>query len=173
MHVPGVSYKMTYFQDHGAQIDTLFIGSSRIYHGISPKVFDAVMSAAGQTTHSFNLAANDMKPPESLEMVHQVLRQHPVRRIILEWNPLQIDPHRADQTTRRDVYWHNTRWTWAILREVHGGRSRHLYSGHSVKLWGTHLSLWSQNFVNLGRGCDQIPSRGCHPTVAEDLGPRI
>jgi hypothetical protein len=112
-----------------------------------------------------------MKPPESLEIIHQVLRQHPVRRIILEWNPLQIDPHRPDQTTSRDVSWHNARWTWAILREIPGGRARHLYSSHSGKLWRTHLSLWLQNFVNLGRGCNQSGSVDAAQPIVNDLGP--
>jgi hypothetical protein len=35
--------------------DTLFLGSSRFFHGVDPAVFDAEMARRGMPTHSFNL----------------------------------------------------------------------------------------------------------------------
>lgn len=170
-HLAEVSNKLEYFDHHFAEFDTLFIGSSRIYHGISPKVFDAETGREGCPTHSFNLAANDMKPPESFEMLRQSLRLHPVRHIFLEWTKLQIDPHGPLQTTARDVAWHNARWTWSVLREVAGGRRRHLYCYHASELWRIHLSLGLQNLVNLGRAHDlMIPSDDAWQ-LSKDLGP--
>jgi len=152
--LPEITNKMTYFRRHAVEFDTLFIGSSRFYHGISPKVFDATAVAAGRATHSFNLGIDDMKPPESLETLEKVLRVHPVQTIFLELCRLQIDPHAPDQTTERDAAWHRWRWTEAVLREIPGGRNLGLYSRHARwrGLFQVHLGLWLQNFVNLGRG---------------------
>jgi hypothetical protein len=149
--LPQITNKMTFLRSQGPTLDTLFIGSSRFYHGISPKVFDADMAAAGRVTRSFNLGVDDMKPPESLETLERVLREHRVRCVFLELCRLQIDPRPLDQTTERDVAWHRWKWTEAVLREVPGGRRKGLYSGHSGTLFHIHLRLWLENFFNLGR----------------------
>ena len=79
LKVPEVTPKLDYLEGHIGDFDTVFIGSSRIYHGVSPKVFDATTGAAGRGTHSFNLAVNDMLPPESLRMLGTLLEMRPPR----------------------------------------------------------------------------------------------
>jgi hypothetical protein len=48
------STKINYCFDTG-RYDTVFVGSSRYFHGIDPVVFDAETAKAGVATHSFNL----------------------------------------------------------------------------------------------------------------------
>src|SRR4051812_14733423 len=68
--VLGTYQKWLYFQRHKAEIDTVFIGSSRVYHAIIPPRFDAAVTAAtGKRLHSFNLGYDAMWPPESLYML--------------------------------------------------------------------------------------------------------
>ena len=50
----GVALKEERFREQKERIDILFVGSSRVFHGISPKVFDRTLHAAGRPWHSFN-----------------------------------------------------------------------------------------------------------------------
>jgi hypothetical protein len=169
--LPELSNKLDYFARHARDYDSVFIGSSRIYHGISPALFDTDLCAAGHKSHSFNLAADDLKPPESLKVLAQVMRIHPVRTVFLEWTKIQIDPHTADQTTQRDVAWHSSEWTWSVLREVPHGHERGLYSYHQGELFRIHLGLWLRHYANLGRAQDWFRPTTQRVHFREELGP--
>src|SRR5713226_6136440 len=49
-----VTPKLEYFAGHKDEFDTLFVGSSRIYHQVMPEVFDEVLRANGREARSFN-----------------------------------------------------------------------------------------------------------------------
>ena len=53
---PELDAKITHLEKNLAKYDTLFFGSSRIYRGFDPLVFDRDMAAHGERTSSFNLA---------------------------------------------------------------------------------------------------------------------
>ena len=72
-----VSEKLAYFTRHKDEFDTLFIGSSRIYHGIAPQVFDATLKARGIATTSLNLGIDGMSMPESSCFLEKILEQNP------------------------------------------------------------------------------------------------
>jgi hypothetical protein len=104
-HVPEVTPKLNYLKAHLGDFDTLFVGSSRIYHGVSPRVFDAVTSGGGKPTHSFNMAINGMMPPESLHLLRTILAMRPprLRRVFLEVASAEPNPD-TNNLTIRDVY---------------------------------------------------------------------
>jgi hypothetical protein len=105
LQVAEVTPKLDYLKSHPADFDTVFIGSSRIYHGVSPRAFDAAMAAAGRPTHSFNLAVDGMMPPESLQMARTMLAMplpH-LRTVFLEVASAQPLPD-ANNLTARDIY---------------------------------------------------------------------
>lgn len=106
LHVPEVTPKLDYLKAHLGDFDTVFIGSSRIYHGVSPRIFDATMSTSGSATHSFNLAINGMMPPESLQMARTLIALHPpnLRRLFLEVSSTRDVPELKTLTVR-DIYW--------------------------------------------------------------------
>ncbi len=104
-HVPEVTPKLDYFAAHKGDFDTVFIGSSRIYHGVSPKLFDARIAARGHQTRSFNMAINGMMPPESFHLLRAILAMRPPRlhTVFLEVASAAPDPD-PDNLTIRDVY---------------------------------------------------------------------
>src|SRR6185369_6903750 len=75
--IDGISSKIQFIREHRDEIDTLFIGSSRAYHGINPRVFDATTAAAGAPTHSYNFGVDAMLPPETFYVVDQILAAKP------------------------------------------------------------------------------------------------
>ena len=52
--IPEVTAKLQHFRQHAAEYDTLFIGSSRIYHQLIPELFDRTTAAHGLPTRTFN-----------------------------------------------------------------------------------------------------------------------
>jgi hypothetical protein len=103
--VAEVTPKLKYLEAHRRDFDTVFIGSSRIYHGVSPKVFDAAMAAAGKPTRSFNLAVAGLMPPESLYMTRTMLAMRPprLRTVFLEVASAEPIPD-MNNLTERDIY---------------------------------------------------------------------
>lgn len=57
------SPRLRWFQDHKDSYDIVFIGSSRVYHGLSPKLFDQIAAQAGHHWRTFNLGVDRMKTP--------------------------------------------------------------------------------------------------------------
>src|SRR6188472_2764883 len=68
-----ISRNLRFFERHGDEFDTLFIGSSRIRHQISPAIFDRAMRDAGFPTRSLNFGVNAMFPPEDGYFLERLL----------------------------------------------------------------------------------------------------
>src|ERR1051326_6133873 len=75
--VGGVSSKLRFLAAHRGEYDTIFLGSSRVYHGVSPAAFDAAMAAAGRRAHSYNLGIDGMLPPGTFYFIDQLLGAEP------------------------------------------------------------------------------------------------
>jgi hypothetical protein len=156
--VPEITPKLDYLKAHRADYDTLFVGSSRVYHGITPRVFDSVTAAAGKPTHTFNLGINGMQPPESLYVLRKALAiglPH-LHRVFLEIATVGPQPDTAN-LTMRDIHWRDN----AALLD---GLRRSLLNATNPKspqglagwqaadndLWATGLT-YAQNEWNIGR----------------------
>ncbi len=115
--IPEVTAKLQYFAQHKDEFDTLFIGSSRIYHHVVPEVFDRAATEHGVTAHSFNLGVSGMHPPESFYVLDQVLRLKPAKLkwVFLEFEELYPNFSKEKLATRRFFYWHNWRLTRLAL----------------------------------------------------------
>lgn len=70
------SPRWQWFAEHRDSYDVVFIGSSRIYHGISPKLFSEV---AGHSWRGFNLGVDRMRTPACLEVARRVIALHPAK----------------------------------------------------------------------------------------------
>lgn len=71
------SPRWLWFEQHKDNFDIVFIGSSRFYHGISPRLFDRVAAEAGHHWRSFNLGVDKMRPATSLALARRVLDLQP------------------------------------------------------------------------------------------------
>src|SRR5437899_5888965 len=78
-----VSLKLRFFRQHRDDFDTVFIGSSRIRHQISPAIFDRTMRQAGLPTRTFNFGINAMRPPEDGYLLeHLLVPKHSTLRCV-------------------------------------------------------------------------------------------
>lgn len=112
--------KLAYWQVHKDNIDTLFFGSSRIYRGIDPTVFDPAMADHGHPTRSFNFGIAGMSAHEANALIRRVLATKPARlhRVVVEiddWDPV-ID--RRNRLKRRGILWHDLPETASALRST-------------------------------------------------------
>jgi hypothetical protein len=181
-NVPGNSPKMQFFAAHKDEFDTIFVGSSRIYSGISPSTFDQIMASAGSPSHAFNFGVNGMYPPETFYVLEQILSLKPrkLKRVFVEMDDVQVTWLPDEQTSQRVLYWHDWKRTGVILQkmlnlDVHEHWTRKL---RTVRRWrGTillHLALFAKNFSNFGRALDLAESLvGDNQIEFGELGPKL
>ena len=167
-----VTSRLRFFQEHRDDFDTLFIGSSRFRHQISPAIFDQAMSQAGFPTRSFNFGINAMVPPETGYFLERLLHAKPrhLKWVFIELDELQARRIPETEKTRRALYWHDWKRTALLLRAiVHAGPEEGtftlfrkaaglLLAGHGKAeardLLVFHGNLFARNFGNVGRQTD-------------------
>lgn len=155
LRVPEVTPKLDYLKAHLGDFDTVFIGSSRIYHGVSPRVFDAAMAARGKPTRSFNLAIDGMMPPESLHMARTLLELRPpsLRRLFLEVSTLHDMPE-INSLTVRNVYWQDlSSLAYGFRRapvDYHNREGKYRWPAAREDM-AAALVLFARNQFNIGR----------------------
>lgn len=118
--VPVVSDKLAVLAARRDTVDTLFIGSSRVYNHLSPRVFDAELRAVGLASNSLNLGVSAMRPPESFQMLDRALALRParLRRVVLELANVIPALEPGERDTRRMTAWHRpgaTAWTLGAI----------------------------------------------------------
>lgn len=154
--VLGVYQKWLYFKKNKDQFDTIFVGSSRVYHGVVATQFDdRVKQATGQSLRSFNAAYDAMWPPESLFMVRQLLAMKPakLRWVFLECLDIYADLHAETRDTRRTAYWHDWRHTamaWASIRD------RAFDPLDRWQVTSGHATILLRNWTNQGLGAEWL-----------------
>jgi len=147
-----VSAELRFFQEHQDEFDTVFVGSSRIHHQISPATFDRIMGEAGHPTRTFNFGINGMFPPESGFVLERLLKSKPrhLKWIFLELDELEVRRIPKADASRRSVYWHDWKRTSLVLRKILEGDDR----GDARDLFFFHSGLFAKNFANIGRKTD-------------------
>jgi hypothetical protein len=160
--VDGVSPKIRFIKEHRDQIDTVFIGSSRVYHGLNPAVFDTVTTEAGGPTHSYNSGVDGMLPPETFYVAEQILALKPrnLRWVFIELDDVQVTISPEHFHTRRAVSWHDWKRTAIVasklldlnIREKWKQKKNRILQNQGALV--TDLRLLLQNLANAGRGFD-------------------
>jgi hypothetical protein len=180
-NVPGVSLKMRFFAAHKDEFDTIFIGSSRIYSGVSPFTFDQIMARAGRPSRTFNFGVNGMYPPESFYVLDQILSMNPrkLKRVFVELDDLQETSLSGEQTSQRVLYWHDWERTRLVLRktlklDANDGWKRKLRTIRRGRdRIALHAGLFARNFSNVGRASDLAESLvGSNQIELDELGPK-
>jgi hypothetical protein len=152
----GLSDKWFYFGKAKDRYDVLFVGSSRLYHGVIPPQFDArVKEVSGREMRSFNFACDAVWPPESLWLLRQILALEPAR---LRWVFLdcmdivpQLDEHNI--ATQRTATWHDWRHTLMAWRAV---AELPLPLREKWPLCTRHGTLLLRQWTNQGRGAEWL-----------------
>ena len=165
-----LSPNLRFFLQHRDDFDTLFIGSSRIRHQISPAIFDRTMREAGLPTRTFNFGVNAMVPPEDGYVLERLLTARPrhLKWVFIELDELQTKRVPETEGTRRSLYWHDGKRTALVLRAIlddpsyrDGGFVRlrklgelmlpGLENSDARDLFFFHGALFVKNFANIGR----------------------
>ena len=177
-----VSAKLRFFAAHKDEFDTIFVGSSRIHNGIAPSIFDQVLAENETPSRSFNFGASGMYPPEEFYVLEQIFALNPrnLKRLFLEIDDVQAAWLSGDQTSQRDVAWHDTKSTWLIVRkildlDVREPLARKLRMLRRARHpLARHLMLWARNLSNQGRAFDLAESFASSDQVdPEKLGPKL
>jgi hypothetical protein len=166
--VPAVQEKFDWFAVHRDDYDTLFIGSSRIYHGINPAVFDELTTAAGVPTRSFNFGIDGMFAPENAYILEHLaaLRPKNLRWVLIENSGLRPSADNRNPNNPRRLHWHDTARTTLMCRALLApGPSQSTVSRSAGDaregrwpLIGAHLRLWLTRMFNPGRGALLVQS---------------
>lgn len=152
--VPGVGPKFRYFEPRKDEFEVLFLGSSRLYHHVIPKPFDAAVSQAlAKPIRSFNFGYDGMWPPESLYVLQEILRLRPqrLRWVILEVKEVDANNEVHNQNTYRMAYWHDLAHTrMAAGAVVRASKT----TAERFKLLDLHWRHFFSCSLNQGRGTE-------------------
>ncbi len=74
-----IARKLRWCEAHKGSFDIVFIGSSRVFHGLSPRIFDDIMEKNGHHWRSFNLGMDKMGMAQSMTVAREFVATHPQR----------------------------------------------------------------------------------------------
>lgn len=155
---PAIAERLSELSRDRDSYDTLVFGSSRLYRGLDPAVFDAEAARRGRAIRSFNLAFAGMQPHETNALLRRVLSDPPaqLRYVLIEiddWSPEISEPlpnqraQNAERYTARALAWHDSTEILSVLRSVWlsaQGAPERLDQALS------HLSHWGARLLNVG-----------------------
>ncbi|MBA3963735.1 MAG: hypothetical protein H0X40_17795 [Chthoniobacterales bacterium] len=165
--VEGVSPKLRSFRAQKDKFEVVFLGSSRMFHGISPKVFDETTRATGHRWQSFNAGFDGLSTPEGFAISRRLLLDHPhkLRYLFFELTPRTGagTPLRDDSVTKRDVYWRDWKSLTSAFRifglgltladpNLPGARFSFQRWSFFGPLLSANFRLWARNEANVGVG---------------------
>ncbi len=161
-----VQAKVAWLAQHPDDYDTIFIGTSRIYHQLIPSIFDKLTAERGVPTKSFNAAVDGMRPPEDAYVLDEILKSpHPrLRWVFLESGAVRVAVDPRKRGTNRNVYWHDgerlaTLWSEGLQVRK---ESKHLrnkirdFLGSLSLDLVEHTGLYLQNMSNFGRASSPL-----------------
>jgi hypothetical protein len=158
--VPVISEKLAWFARDRDEYDALFVGSSRFYHQIVPRQFDArVQAATGRPMRSFNAGCDGVWAPESFFFARQLLALKPakLRWVFVELMDVNPNFDERDPTVRL-AYWHDwqhTRMAWEKTAEV----AQAIPALKRWELYRGHGTYFFQQWVGMGRGSEALQAR--------------
>ena len=155
---PAIDERLSALSREKDSYDTLLFGSSRLYRGIDPAVFDAETARRGRATRSFNLAFAGMKPHEANALLRRVLSDPPakLRYVLIEiddWSPEISEPlpnqraQNAERYSARALAWHDNTELLSVLRSLWLS-DRSLTDRIDLAL--SHISHWGVRLLNIG-----------------------
>jgi hypothetical protein len=166
-----VTPKLEHLRANSEAYDILFVGSSRVYRQVMPRVFDRRLRHRGVELSSFNAG---IPAARSVEVWHfmRLLAEAEVRAryVLVEPDGLFMSIHGENLGTQREVYWHEGPETALAIRSL-AGQDTWLRLQMSV----LHLGAFAGNRLGIGRlrllGSDLISTGGGARSAGRGLGP--
>jgi hypothetical protein len=175
--VDQVAPKLAFFEQHKDEFDTVFVGTSHIYRGVSPEVFDETLRQAGKESHSFNAAADAMASPESIMMVRRLVALSPrkLKTVFLELTTRTSVSEDPERITPRNVYWQDgDALRFAVEKFLYDLGPNCKSPGAAWNSLAMYLRLFARNECNIGRGFEALQNlaNGVKPKdLSYELGP--
>lgn len=174
-----VAGKLSFFNEHKAEFDTLFIGTSRFNYAVSPEVYDQTTRDHGFPTRTFNFGVAGMHPPENFYVIEQILETKPpnLKWVFLETDNIQATWRKEARGTQRLLYWHDWPRTALTIRRTLNPRGTAVWYEKVVRFFlkcrdlALHLTLFGERFTNVGRAANWFSSRDRSRDEVE-LGPK-
>ncbi|HVS64978.1 MAG TPA: hypothetical protein VMT85_15910 [Thermoanaerobaculia bacterium] len=99
--------KLRQYARVAGEIDTIFLGSSRVYRHLDPATFDATFAEYGRRASSFNLGVPDMRILETLHLAERLLEgSSAIERLIVEAEAEPLFIREENRETQRVRRWH-------------------------------------------------------------------
>jgi hypothetical protein len=158
----GMRARWAWLVEHGAEYDTLVLGSSATANGFVPAAFDEACRAEGLEVRSFNFGVEGMDPFEADHTLRALLAEGllPNLRFVLiegnDWSPRIQYPDDERQL------WRNERFVFAhdlpATREAVAWTREHLDGDLARRQVEQHLELAARRAANLGAGPSLVGS---------------
>jgi hypothetical protein len=151
-----LSAKLRQYERIADQVDTVFIGSSRIYRHLDPVVYDRVRSERGDPGLSFNLGVPDMRMLEVLYLAEWVFeRSEKIELLVIEATADPLELPEWNRKAERTVAWHDEK---AMARIRRGIAQLDASEEERASLLAAHLEPFERRMSAVGRGLRLLDS---------------
>jgi hypothetical protein len=145
---PDAEAKLEYWKERKQDYNTLFIGSSRIFHHVVPSRFDSLANAAGYKISSFNLGVAAFPMPQSFTMTSQVLEEAPgLKHVFIEVTPVYFTVARELINTPKNYYWYDYRHMMLLCRHINAEK---MGAKKKRELCREHVLSWVEKNMFVG-----------------------
>lgn len=143
-----VTPKLMHLGSNFDKYEILFVGSSRVYRQISPRVFDEHLRSRDLDLPSFNLGVPAAKSVEVWHLLRELATDRRVRAryVLIEPDGLLIGIARENMGNQREIYWHGRTETGLAIASLDG-----LSLGPRARMTGLHLGSHLLNRLSVGR----------------------
>ncbi len=148
----GLRAKFDWFAEHKDEFDVLFLGSSRVFRGIDPRIVDAELAAEGVPLRTFNFGVGGLRRFEACYVMHRLLELGPARlsTVVVEAEPWEPSTEFLMNTwSSRMVAWHDLEHTRLALVSVMAEDAP--LAARIRKGW-THVQLFAMRLHVMGQG---------------------
>lgn len=80
------------------KITYLWLGASRVYRGIDPKILDSSLNAI-----TFNAGSSSQRPEDSYFLLKEILKHHQVEKVVYDINYVMFQNYPGDSTIRTHI----------------------------------------------------------------------
>jgi hypothetical protein len=156
--------KLRHFAEHKAEYDLIFIGSSRVYRGFVPSLFEEQVQQAGLSARAFNFGLLGLRAPEAELVLRRIAELEPgrLRWVLVDPEPLDLMFRERNPRARRVIEWHDARTTLTVSEMILDDED--MTPALRWERLGTHFISFLYNLTHVGEA---------RPWIASSLGLRL